>query len=201
LISAQESPYKLTHGDLKCDNIFITDANELYLIDWGITGFSYNGYRYQGYIDQNYADGKPFINGALDTFHLLKSLRQGVCHMTREAKQWISNSFDSLFGQFRQFGNVMSPGTQLLDIPVISDDIYHGTHKQHMDFMNQLTYRHVAQRLGIEARPVLNYQLLQQDRLAEIEEIGYEKGFGKKKSKKSKKKGGKRKSKTRRSKS
>lgn len=187
LIQAQESPYRLTHGDLKCDNIYVTRTNELYILDWGITGFTYKGKRYSGYVDEHYSNGEPFINGALDTFHLLKSLLQGG-YISMEAERWVSESFDQLFGHaFGMRLDVYDRGTQLLDL--LRNDRFDGTHARNVAHMNRLTYRFVANHLGIEARPkqMPNIAELERFRLQEAEEVGYEKGFGKKKTNKSKK--------------
>ena len=72
----QESQYGIYHGDLHGKNILVSpDGKNVYIIDWGLSGFTMNGKQYKGFSQKEYQDHfndrSIITTGAIDFYFLL----------------------------------------------------------------------------------------------------------------------------------
>lgn len=78
----QESPFQLRHNDVHTKNVIITTTNQAYLIDYGLSTFTYGKFyelKEDNTLENHYYHFEDYRHiGALDMFHLFYTIRENA---------------------------------------------------------------------------------------------------------------------------
>jgi len=77
-----ESPFHLRHNDVHTKNIIVTTTNQAYIIDWGLSTFTYGRFydlREDNTLENHYYHYEDYRHiGALDMFHIMYTIRDNT---------------------------------------------------------------------------------------------------------------------------
>ena len=82
LVVLQESPFHLRHNDLHTKNVIVTTTNKAYIIDYGLSTFTYGNFydlREDNTLENHYYHYEDYRKiGALDMFHIFYTIRDNA---------------------------------------------------------------------------------------------------------------------------